>query len=113
MILDFSSLGTGDGKQIDICGECKYFLKISRHDYPATAAWLTGEQIMDQYGSHDVKITVRGIRRCARHAARGGDEKKARPVFIEQALKSGIDISEDVDDYREDILKQRHHQEGQ
>jgi len=65
---------------------------------------------MEQYGAQDVKITVRGIKRCARHAARGGADAKARPKFLEAALKSGIDVNESVDIYRRDILKQRRHQ---
>lgn len=108
MIIDFSYLGSGDGKQTDLCSDCKYFLKISRHDGAPQVMWLTGAQVMEQYGNQDVKITLRGIKRCARHAARGGADAKAKPGFLEQALKSGIDISEDVDDYRTNILKQRH-----
>jgi len=50
---------------------------------------------------------VRGIKRCARHKARGGADAKGKPAFIEQALKSGIDVSERVDDYRANIIKQR------
>ncbi len=105
MIIEFSSLGAGEG---DLCGECKYTLKIQHHNHPATMDWLTGSQIMEQYGSQDVKITVRGIKRCARHAARGGADAKRSPGFLEAALKSGIDISEGVDNYRANILKQRH-----
>ncbi len=108
MIIDFSSLGSGSGKQIDLCGDCKYTLKIQRHNYPAIMDWLTGAQIIEQYGAQDVKITVRGsIRRCARHAARGGADAKAKPAFLEAALKSGIDLNESVDSYRYDILKKR------
>ncbi len=70
--------------------------------------WLSGTEIMEQYSSQDVKITVRGIRRCARHAARGGADAKRSPGFLEAALKSGIDVSEDVDIYRTDILKRMH-----
>lgn len=101
-------MGEGEGKQTDLCGECHYSLKISRHDRAPQVTWLTGAQIMEQYGSQDVKITVRGIRRCKRHAARGGTDAPAKPGFMEAALSSGIDISEDVDDYRTNILKQRH-----
>jgi len=108
LILDFSSIGSGDGSQVDLCGDCKYTVKIQRHNYPAVVDWLTGAQIMEQYGSRDVKITVRGIKRCKRHAARGGADAPARPEFLKAALKSGIDVSESVDDYRENILKQRH-----
>jgi len=107
MIIDFSSLGSGSGKQVDLCDACIYTVKIQRHNYPAVVDWLTGAQIMEQYGSQDVKITVRGIKRCAMHAARGGVDAKARPKFLEAALKSGIDVNELVDDYRTNILKQR------
>jgi hypothetical protein len=107
MIIDFSSLGSGDGKNIDLCGDCRYSIKISRHNRAPQVAWLTGMQIVEQFGSQDVKITVRGIKRCARHAARGGADAKPRPAFIEHALRSGIDISDKVDDYRTNILKQR------
>ena len=100
-------MGAGEGRQTDLCGECKYTLKIQRHNYPATMEWLTGAEIMEQYGAQDVKITVRGIKRCARHKARGGADAKGKPAFIEQALKSGIDVSERVDDYRANIIKQR------
>ena len=108
MIIDFSALGSGKGKDIDLCSDCKYTVKIQRHNYPAVVDWLTGAQIMEQYGSRDVKITVRGIKRCAMHKARGGADAKGKPAFIEQALKSGIDVSEGVDDYRANIIKQRH-----
>ena len=104
--IDFSSLGSGTGKQVDLCGECRYSLKISRRDRAPQVAWLTGAQAMEQYGRQDVKITVRGIKRCARHAARG-TEAKARPAFLREAMESGIDINESVDNYRTDILKQR------
>ena len=107
MIIDFSSLGSGDGGQVDLCGECKYTIKIQRHNYPATMDWLTGTEITEQYGSQDVKITVRGIKRCAGHRE-WNPEKAAKPAFLEAALKSGIDIYEDVDIYRKDILKSRH-----
>ncbi len=107
-IIEFSTLGSGEGKQTDLCGECKYTLKIQHHNHPATMDWLTGTEIMEQYGSQDVKITVRGIRRCARHAARGGPDAKGKPGFLEAALKSGIDVCEDVDTYRTDILKRMH-----
>lgn len=70
--------------------------------------WLTGAEITEQYGAQDVKITVRGIKRCARHKARGGADAKRSPGFMEAAMKSGIDVSESVDDYRANILKQRH-----
>lgn len=105
MIIDFSSLGTGDGRQTDLCGECHYSMKISRHDRAPQITWLTGAQVMEQFGSQDVKITVRGMRRCARHAARGGPGAPAKPGFMEAALKSGVDITEDVDNYRYDILR--------
>jgi len=108
MIIDFSALGSGKGKDIDLCSDCKYTVKIQRHNYPAVVDWLTGAQIMEQYGSRDVKITVRGIKRCARHAARGGHNKAAKPAFLEAALSSGIDLNESVDKYRSDILKSRH-----
>ncbi len=107
MILDFSSLGSGDGRQVDMCGECKYTLKIRRHNHPPTIDWLTGAQIREQYGSRDVKIIVQAIRPCHRHVARN-PEKAAKPAFLEAALSSGIDINESVDDYRTNILKQRH-----
>lgn len=87
---------------MDLCGECKYTLKIQRHNYPPTVDWLTGAEIMQKYGSQDVKITVRGIKRCARHAARDAD---VRPAFLEAAIKSGVDISEHVDDYRRDLRR--------
>lgn len=108
MIIQFSALGAGDSRQTDLCGDCKYTLMIQRHDYPATMSWLTGSQIMEQYGSQDVKITVRGIKPCIRHAARGGADGKRGPRFLEAALKSGIDISDNVDEYRKNILKQRY-----
>ena len=112
MIIDFSSLGTGDGKQVDLCSDCKYTLKIQRHNYPATMNWLTGAQVMEQYGSQDAKITVIGIKRCSRHAARGGADAKPKPAFLDAALKSGIDVNESVDDYRINILKQRNLLDG-
>ena len=107
MIIEFSKLGAGEGKQTDLCGECKYTLKIQRHNYPPTISWLTGEQIKEQYGSRDVKITVQAIKRCHRHAARN-PTKAAKPAFLEAALRSGIDVYEDVDKYRQNILKARH-----
>jgi len=69
--------------------------------------WLTGAEITEQYGAQDVKITVRGIKRCARHKARGGADAKAKPGFMAAALKSGVDISEGVDNYRYNILRGR------
>ncbi len=107
MILDFSSLGSGAGNHVDLCPECKYFISIKWRSRVPTAAWLTGEEIMTVYGSQDVKISVRGIKGCKRHGVRSA-EAKAKPVFIEAALKSNIDINENVDIYRRDILKQRH-----
>ncbi len=107
MIIDFSSLGTGAGKQVDLCSECKYFMKVSCHDRAPQVTWLTGAQIMEQYGSKDVKLTVHGIRRCARHAARGGVDAKVKPAFMDAVLKSGADISEDVDEYRYNILRSK------
>lgn len=62
---------------------------------------------MEQYCSQDVKITVRGIKRCARHAVRGGMNAKEKPVFVEAAMKSGIDITEKLDDYRTDVLRRK------
>lgn len=108
MIIEYSVLGSGDGKQVDLCGDCKYTIKIQRHNYPAVMDWITGSQIMEQYGSRDdVKVTITHIKRCVRHAVRGGADAKAKPAFLEAALKSGIDVNESVDDYRENILRMR------
>lgn len=108
MIIEFSSLGSGELKDTNICPECKYFINIRYRSSVPTVDWLTGEEIMLVYGSQDVKIAVRGLKRCVRHAARGGADAKQRPAFLEAALKSGIDINEGVDDYRTNILRQRH-----
>ncbi len=108
MRLEFSSLGTSTGKQTDLCGQCRYFIKIQHHDRPAQVAWMSGEQITGRFGAEDVKITIQGLKRCKRHG--GGMKnnvhanKKLRPEFIEAAMRSGIDLNESVDDYH-DILK--------
>lgn len=107
MIIDFSSLGSGDGKQVDLCSDCAYSLKISHRGRVPQMLWLTGAQITEQYGSQDVKINIRGIKRCAKHAKRGGADAKAQPAFLEAALKSGVDILENVDNYRVNILKRK------
>jgi hypothetical protein len=110
MIIDFSSLGSGAGKQVDLCAECRYFVKIQHHNRPAQAAWLSGAQIEGQYGARDVRITIQGLKRCKQHS--GGvkttvnTNKKPRPKFMEAAMRSGIDINTSVDDYKT-ILKQR------
>jgi hypothetical protein len=102
MIIDFSSLGSGAGRQVDLCAECRYFVKISYHNRPAQVAWLSGAQIEGQYGAKDVKITIQGLKRCKQHS--GGAKKEAsanrkpRPAFMEAAMRSGIDINPQVDD---------------
>ncbi len=58
---------------------------------------------MQQYRDKDVKITVRGLKRCTVHHP----SKETAPEFLMAALKSGIDLSERVDRYRYDILKRR------
>lgn len=108
MILDFSSLGSGAGNHVDLCPECKYFINIRYRSSVPTVSWLTGEEIMLVYGSQDVKIAVRGIKGCKNHGPRRGQEDKAKPAFLRAALRSGININENVDDYRTNILRQRH-----
>jgi len=111
MIIDFSSLGSGTGKQTDLCNECRYFVKISMRDSVPKAAWYTGEQIIGGFGRRDVKITIQGLKRCKRHG--GGMKnnmhanKKPRAEFMKAAMRSGIDVHEAVDNYKHDILKQR------
>jgi hypothetical protein len=106
MIIGFSSLGCGAGKDVDLCGDCKYSIKIQyRTDVPKVA-WLTGDQIRQQYEDKDVKITIRALTRCKAHAS--NRSAKARPAFMEAALKSGIDVIQRVDLYRRDILRERH-----
>lgn len=112
MIIDFSSLGSGTGKQVDLCAECRYFIKIQHHNRPAQVAWLSGAQIEGQYGPRDVKITIQGLKRCKNHSGgvhrESASKNKLRPAFMEAAMRSGIDICEDVDKYKHNILKQRH-----
>lgn len=111
MIIDFSSLGSGTGKQVDLCAECRYFIKIQHHNMPAQVAWLSGAQLEGQYGSRDVKITIQGLKRCKQHSGgvkQGTVDRKPRHAFMEAAMRSRIDICEDVDKYKHDILKQRH-----
>lgn len=110
MIVEFSSIGSGSGSQTDLCGQCRYFIKIQHHDRPAQAAWLTGDQITGRFGAEDVKITIQGLKRCKRHGGGMKSEsananKKPRSEFMKAAMRSGIDINEAVDDH--DILKQR------
>lgn len=107
VIINFSTLGGGDGRHVDLCGECKYTIKIQRHNHAPQISWLTGDQITQQYGTQDVKITIQGIKRCHRHAARGNNAKP-QPAFLNAALRSGIEINPGVDDYRDNILKTRH-----
>jgi hypothetical protein len=110
MIIDFSSLGSGTGKQVDLCDQCRYFIKISMRDSVPKAAWHTGEQIKGGFSHKDVKITISGIKRCKRHGGglkNGNADRKPKPAFLEAAIRSGIDINESLDDYRSDILKQR------
>lgn len=104
LIIDFSSLGSGTGNQVDLCGTCRYFIKIQYRNQVPTVAWLTGEAIMQQYRDKDVKITVRGLKRCVEHQS---SPRETAPEFLKVALQSGIDISERVDRYRYDILKGR------
>lgn len=59
---------------------------------------------MQQYRDKEVKITVRGLRRCAAHSPSTG---KTAPEFLKAALKSGIDVAERADQYRYDILNRR------
>lgn len=109
MIIDFSSLGSGAGNQVDLCGTCRYFIKIQHRNRPAQVAWMSGEQITGRFGAEDVKITIQGLKRCKRHG--GGMKnnvhanKKPRAEFMKVAMRSGIDLNESVDDH--DILKQR------
>jgi len=105
MIIDFSSLGSGTGKQADLCNECRYFIKIQHRNRPAQVSWLSGEQITGRFGAEDVKITIQGLKRCKHHS--GGvkiesarKNRIARPEFLEAAMRSGIDIVPVVDDYR-------------
>ena len=112
MIIDFSSLGSGECKGVDLCGDCRYFLRISYRDRVPQISWLSGTQIMDQFSNQDVKITVRSINPCARHAASakymreaaaGGTKGDTR--FLNRALRSGVDINAAVDDYRSVIKR--------
>lgn len=103
MIIDFSSLGSGTRNQVDLCGTCRYFINIQYRNRAATAAWLTGDEIMQQYHDQEVKITVRGLKHCAAHRS----SARETPEFLKAALKSGIDIYDSVDRYRYDILKGR------
>lgn len=111
MLVDFSSLGSGTGSQTDLCAECRYFIKIQHRNMPAQVAWLSGAQIEGQYGARDVKITIQGLKRCKRHGGglkNGNTDKKPRHAFMEAAMRSGIDLNPQVDDYKQDILKQRY-----
>lgn len=103
MIIEFSSLGSGTEKQVDLCGTCRYFINVQYRNRVPTAAWLTGDEIMQQYRDKEVKITVRGLKRCTAHRS----SARETPEFLKAALKSGIDISERTDRYRYDILKER------
>jgi hypothetical protein len=110
MIIDFSSIGSGAGKCVDLCAECRYFIKIQHRGMPAQVAWLSGAQIEGQYGARDVKITILGLKRCKQHSGgvqKGNADKKPRHAFMEAAMKSGIDVTPELDDYRYNILKQR------
>lgn len=100
LIIDFSSLGSGTGRQVDLCGTCRYFIKIQYRNQVPTATWHTGEEIIRHYQDKEVKITVRGLKTCQAHHF-----SKDAPGFLQAALRSGIDISERVDSYRYDILK--------
>ncbi len=105
MIIEFSCLGIGSGRQTDLCGQCRYFLKIQYRDKPAQVAWLSGAQIEGRYGAEDVKITIHGLKRCKRHGGglkTGNADRKPRRAFMEAAIRSGIDILEGVDDNRYD-----------
>ncbi len=104
LIIDFSSLGSGTVNQVDLCGTCRYFINVQYRDRVPTAAWLTGEEIMQQYRDKEVKITVRGLKRCTDHRS---PVRETVPEFLMAALRSGIDITEGVDRYRYDILKRR------
>jgi hypothetical protein len=98
MIIDFSSIGSGAGQQVDLCAECRYFIKIQHLlTQPAQVAWLSGAQIEGQYGARDVRITIQGLKRCKRHGGgvkNGNVDKKPRHAFMEAAMKSGIDVNE-------------------
>ena len=106
MIIDFSSLGSGAGKDVDLCGDCRYFVTVRfRADVPKVA-WLTGDEIRKQYKDKDVKIVIRALTRCQGHASPKG--AKPQPEFMNAALRSGIDVNEVVDRYRRDVLRERH-----
>ena len=105
MIIEFSSLGSGDD-QVDLCGECKYSVKVLSHNHVAQWRFYNGTDIKSLYGDKDVKLVVVGIKRCHAHAARN-PEKPAKPAFLEAALNSGIDINDRVDEYRYSILRSR------
>lgn len=106
MIIDFSTLGTGQGKDVDLCGQCKYFITVRfRADVPKVA-WLTGDEIRKQYKDKDVKIVIRALTRCKGHSSPKG--AKPQPEFMNAALRSGIDVKDVVDRYRRDVLGQRH-----
>ena len=100
MIIDFSSLGSGAGKQTDLCNECRYFIKIQHRNRPAQVSWLSGEQITGRFGAEDVKITIQGLKRCKWHGGglkNGNADRKPRHAFMEAAMRSGININEAVD----------------
>ncbi len=102
MIIDFSSLGSGAGNQVDLCGTCRYFIKIQHRNRPAQVAWMSGEQITGRFGAEDVKITIQGLKRCKRHGGgmkNGNADRKPRHAFLEAALRANLDIADSVDEY--------------
>jgi hypothetical protein len=104
MIIDFSginhpqTMGSGQGKHVDLCPDCKYFLHVHYRSRLPTPEWLTGAKITEKYGNQDVKISIHAMTRCASHASPAG--AKMRQAFLEAAIKSGIDVMETVDDFR-------------
>ena len=110
MKIDFSSLGSGTGKQVDLCDQCRYFIKISARDSVPKVAWHTGEQIIGGFSHKDVKITISGIKRCKRHGGglkNGNADRKPQAAYMKAAMRSGIDLNPEIDNYKSDILKQR------
>jgi len=110
MIIEFALMGSGQGKDVTLCDECFYSVKVRYRSSAGrlpTLDLLTGAQIKERYGNKDVKVQITAISRvCRQHKARKNE--KPGPDLMNAALKSGIDILPEVDKWRYEVLNQRH-----